>query len=99
MHRTIVQHKIISIICEKKYGELARSGAVRHQCCVNAEIGRQTWWMVDLCALCSDAKWIFIFFVGGYINQLLLFICILVFFGINNFTLVNKSDMTCPMGL
>ena len=39
------------------------------------------------------------FFWGDYINQFLLFICILVFSGINNFTLVNKSDMTCPMGL
>ena len=55
--------------------------------------------MVDLCALCSDAKWKFIFLGGGYINQLLLFICRLVFSGINNSTLVNKSDMTCPMGL
>ena len=58
--------------------------------------GRGRWWT---CALCSDAKWKFIFFGGGYINQLLLFICILVFSGINNFTLGNKSDMTCPMGL
>ena len=58
-----------------------------------------TWWMVDVFALCSDTKWKFIFFGGGYINQLLLFICILTFSGINNFTLVSKSDMTCPMGL
>ena len=42
--------------------------------------------MVDLGGLCSDTKWKFIFFLGGYVNQLLLFICKLVFSGINNFT-------------
>ena len=31
---------------------------------------RGGWWT---CALCSDAKLKFIFFGGGYINQLLLF--------------------------
>ena len=38
---------------------------------------------------------------GGYVNHphVKLFICILVFSVINNFTLGNKSDMTCPTPL
>ena len=38
------------------------------------------------------------FFLGWLYKQLLLFICILVFSGINNFTLGNKSDMTVLWG-
>ena len=49
------------------------------------------------CVCC--AKWTFIFFWAGYINQSLFVISRFVLSGINNFTLVNESDMTCFMGL
>ena len=60
-------------------------------------VERGGWWLCVHSALTLNRN--SYFFEGGYINQLILFICRLVFCRINNFTLVNKFDMTCPMGL